>query len=279
MNVPTFGAGWQVRADLRFPDGAGSFDLQRRVRTPFESAAPGADPLGRAMVAYHFDHYSAARARVRCSVAPDDWLHAAYLFRSAAELPELEQQALARTYGRVLDVGAGGGAHALLLVGRGLPVTALDASVGACRVLADRGLTDVRCQDLWAPLPAAETWDTVLLLMNGLGLPGTIAGLQRYLRQLRPHLAPGGQLLATSADVAYLYEDPADGSLRLPMGSTYYGEIQYQMSYQQEVGEPFPWLFLNPALLVDYAAEAGYHAEILAADDSDQYLARLVPNA
>ena len=246
------------------------------MRTPFEPATPAADPLGRALVAYHFDHYTAARARVRCSVAADDWLLARYLFRPLAELPDLERAALRRATGRVLDVGAGAGAHALPVQARGQSVTALDASPGACRVLADRGLTDVRCQDLWAPLPPTDRWDTVLLLMNGLGLPGTIDGLQRYLRHLRPHLAPGGQILATSSDVAYLYEDPEDGSLRLPLTGAYYGEVQYQMAYQEEIGAPFPWLFLNAALLPDYAAEAGYRTQILEADEDGQYLARLV---
>ncbi len=246
------------------------------MRTAFEHPTPHADPLGRALVAYHFEGDAAARALVRCSAATDDWLRAAYLFRALDELPELEQQALHRCYGRVLDVGAGAGAHALPLVARGLTVTALDASLGACRVLQHRGLTDVRCQDLWEPLPPTEQWDTVLLLMNGLGLPGTIDGLQRYLRHLRPHLTPKGQILATSSDIAYLFEDE-EGALRLPMTGNYYGEIEYQMKYQQEIGEPFPWLFLNPALLTDYAAEAGFQAEIIAADDSDQYLARLVP--
>jgi SAM-dependent methyltransferase len=244
------------------------------MRTPFTPPTPDADPLGRALVAYHFDGLADARARVRCSVAPDDWLLARYLFRGAAELPELEQQALARTYGRVLDVGAGAGAHALPLQARGLTVTALDASAGACRVLRDRGLTDVRCHDLWAPLPPTESWDTVLLLMNGLGLPGSIEGLQRYLRALRPHLTPEGQILATSSDVAYLFED-AEGALRLPLGH-YYGEVQYQMTYQRHVGGPFPWLFLHPDLLPDYAAEAGFRAQIITHDENDQYLARLV---
>ncbi len=244
----------------------------------FTSATPAADPLGRALVAYHFDGFTGARARVRCSVAPDDWLRASYLCRTPTELPDLEQEALRRTYGRVLDVGAGAGAHALPLVARGLAVTALDASAGACRVMQARGLTDVRCQDIWAPLPPHEQWDTILLLMNGLGLPGTIEKLQQYLRHLRPHLTPTGQILATSADVAYLYEDD-EGALRLPMNGAYYGEVEYQMTYQEETGEPFPWLFLNAALLPDYAAEAGFSTEILAADENDQYLARLTPIA
>lgn len=275
---PTFAAP-SVPVCRRCATSAFSFVFVPIDFTPLPVSAAPADPLGRALSAYHFDRYAAARVRVRCSAAPDDWLYARYLFRSPTDLPALEQEALRRTYGRVLDVGAGAGAHALPLVARGLAVTALDASPGACRVLADKGLSDVRCQDLWAPLPATEQWDTVLLLMNGLGLPGTIDGLQRYLRALRPHLTPTGQVLATSADVAYLYEDPEDGSLRLPLTGAYYGEIQYQMVFQEEVGAPFPWLFLNATLLPDYAAEAGFQTEIIAGDENDQYLARLVPNA
>ena len=262
-----------LRAQIRFPNLP---PLRSFVpKTAFQPATPGADPLGRALTAYQFDDYAAARALVRCSAAPDDWLLARYLCRPEADLPDLEREAMRRAYGRVLDVGAGAGAHALPLHARGLAVTALDSSPGAARVLTDRGLPDVRCQDLWAPLPPAEIWDTVLLLMNGLGLPGTIEGLQRYLRQLRPHLAPGGQILTASCDIAYLYEDPDDGSLRLPISGAYYGEIEYQMSYQDEVGAPFPWLFLNAALLPDYAAEAGFRTEVLTADENEQYLARL----
>lgn len=230
--------------------------------------------MGRALRDYHERRALDARARVRCSVAHDDWLQASHLFRAEADLPMLEAQALRRTYGRVLDVGAGAGAHAVLLTQRGLAVTALDASPGACHVLRARHLPDVREQDLWAPLPPGETWDTVLLLMNGLGLPGTIDGLVRYLRALRPHLAPGGQVLGTSCDIAYLYEQP-DGSLRLPITGPYYGEVDYQMTYQQEVGAPFPWLYLAAPLLPQYAAEAGFQTEIITADEDGQYLARL----
>lgn len=243
------------------------------MRTPFLPATPNADPLGRALQAY-LDGHRAAFATVRCSVADDDRLNAAYLFRAEAAMPDLERAALARCYGRVLDVGAGAGAHSLVLQERGERVTSLDASAGACAVMRHRGLPDVRPADLWAPLPADEQWDTVLLLMNGLGLPGSIEGLVRYLRALRPHLAPGGQVLGTSSDIAYLFEDE-EGALVLPIGGAYYGEIEYQMAFQQEVGAPFPWLFLDAALLPDYAAEAGFQAEILGADENGQYLARL----
>lgn len=246
------------------------------MRTSFQPATPHADPLGKALQAY-FNGHQAAFATVRCSVADDDRLSAAYLFRTAAIMPELELDALRRCYGRVLDVGAGAGAHSLVLHGRGTIVTSLDASAGACAVMRQRGLPDVRQADLWAPLPAGEQWDTVLLLMNGLGLPGTIEGLGRYLRALRPYLAPGGQVLATSSDIAYLFEDE-EGALVLPIGGAYYGEIEYQMAYQQEVGAPFPWLFLDAALLPDYAAEAGFRADILGADENGQYLARLTPS-
>ena len=57
-------------------------------KTAFQPATSGADPLGRALVAFHFDGYAAARALVRCSVAPDDWLLASYLCRPETDLPD-----------------------------------------------------------------------------------------------------------------------------------------------------------------------------------------------
>ncbi len=247
------------------------------MRSPFQPATPSADPLGAALRAFYFDEQADAHAEVRCSVADDDRLRADYLFRTAAALPPFEKLALAQARGRVLDVGAGAGAHSLPLHARGLAVTSLDASAGAVEILRDRGLPDVRLVNIWDPLPPHEQWDTVLLLMNGLGLPGTIDGLQRYLHHLRPHLAPGAQILGTSCDVAYLYEDE-DGGIRLPVSGDYYGEVQYQMTYGlREIGEPFPWLYLNAALLEDYAAEVGFRTEILRIDKQQQYLARLIP--
>lgn len=233
------------------------------------------DILGRALLDYQHGRHKATLT-VHCSVAEDEPLPAAYFFRTVLQMPDLERQALDECRGRVLDLGAGAGAHTLELQSRGFAeVKAVDVSAGAVAVMQERGVRDVARHSLFDPRPAQERpYDTILLLMNGLGLVGTLAGLDKFLAHARPLLAPGGQILATSSDVAYLYADE-DGAVVLDLNGPYHGEIEYTLSYEGAAGEPFPWLFLEPALLQDAAETAGYVAEIIGQDEQEQYLARL----
>ena len=234
------------------------------------------DMLGQALLAYHQGH-SDAHLTVHCNVADDEPLPAAYFFRTLLQMPELERLALDESRGRVLDLGAGAGCHSLELQSRGFEVRAVDVSAGACRVMTERGVRTVARHDLFAPLPAQELpYDTILLLMNGLGLTGTLAGLDKFLQHARTLLAPGGQILATSSDVRYLYEDE-DGALLINLNGPYYGEVEYSLGYNGQAGAAFPWLFVDAALLNDAAETAGYEADFLGEDDDEQYLVRLTP--
>ena len=235
------------------------------------------DILGQALLDYHRGQHQAT-VTVHCSAADDEPLAASYFFRSLLLMPELERLALDESRGRVLDLGAGAGCHSLELQSRGFAfVKAVDVSAGAAQVMTERGVQVVARHDLFAPLPATELpYDTVLLLMNGLGLTGTLEGLDKFLAHARTLLAPGGQILATSSDVRYLYEDE-DGALVFNLNGPYYGEVEYTLSYQGKSGEPFPWLFVDAALLNDAAQTAGYTAEFLSEDENDQYLVRLMP--
>ena len=125
-----------------------------------------------------------------------------------------------------------------------------------------------------------QAFPTVAVHMNiarifyGLGLTGTLQGLDKFLAHARTLLAPGGQILATSSDVRYLYEDE-DGALLLNLNGPYYGEVTYTLSYAGRNGAEFPWLFIAAALLNDAAESAGYTADFLAEDENEQYLVRL----
>ena len=235
------------------------------------------DVLGQALLDYHHGKHQAT-VTVHCSAADDEPLPAAYFFRTLLQMPELERLALDEARGRVLDLGAGAGCHSLELQSRGFAfVKAVDVSAGAAQVMTERGVQVVARHDLYAPLPATELpYDTILLLMNGLGLTGTLDGLDKFLAHARTLLAPGGQILATSSDVRYLYEDE-DGALVINLNGPYYGEVKYTLSYHGKAGEPFPWLFVEAALLNDAAETAGYTAEFLREDEDDQYLVRLMP--
>ncbi|MBF9143959.1 class I SAM-dependent methyltransferase [Hymenobacter properus] len=235
------------------------------------------DILGQALLDYHHGKVKDAIVTVHCSAADDEPLPAAYFFRTVLQMPELERQALDESRGRVLDLGAGAGCHSLELQSRGFEVKAVDVSAGAVQVMTERGVRNVARHDLFAPKPATELpYDTILLLMNGLGLTGTLEGLDKFLGHARTLLAPGGQILATSSDVRYLYEDE-DGALLINLNGPYYGEVQYTLSYKGKTGEPFPWLFVDAALLNDAAEAAGYTADFIGEDENEQYLVRLTP--
>ncbi|PJJ59895.1 class I SAM-dependent methyltransferase [Hymenobacter chitinivorans] len=236
------------------------------------SQSPAPDPIGHALLAY-LQGNKKAELTVHSNVADEEPLPASYFFRTLWEMPELERTALEECRGRVLDAGAGAGCHSLELQSRGFQVKAIDASPGAVQVLQQRGVQEAACHNLFE-LPATEHYDTILMLMNGIGLVGTLEGLEKFLQQAKHLLAPGGQILATSSDISYLYEDE-DGALVLNLNGPYYGEVEYSMRYGEETGATFDWLFADASLLQDYAEEAGYQVEFLGEDDQQQYLVRL----
>ncbi|WP_066833209.1 class I SAM-dependent methyltransferase [Rufibacter ruber] len=230
------------------------------------------DPLGAAIKAYWEGNKKAVIQVYTDQVDPDE-LPVHYLFRKEEEMPEREQFALSLCTGRVLDVGAGAGSHAVALQQKGLEVTALEISEKAAQVQKARGVQQVVVGDMFQ-LPPTPSFDTVLLLMNGIGIAGTLEQLPQFLDICKRWLAPGGQILLESSDILYLYEEE-DGSVLLDLNGAYYGELTYVMEYQQERSQPFDWLFIDYSLLEQYAQEAGLKAELLLQEEDAHYLARL----
>ncbi|GAB3824581.1 class I SAM-dependent methyltransferase [Hymenobacter jeollabukensis] len=233
------------------------------------------DPIGAALLDYVAGH-SAATITVHSNVAEDEPLPAKYFFRTLWEMPALERTALDQCRGRVLDLGAGAGAHALELQSRGFQVKAVDVSPGAVQVMQQRGVQEVACHDVFELSTRHDDvrYDTLLMLMNGLGVVGTLEGLEQFLQLAHPLLVPGGQILATSADISYLFEDE-DGALVFDLNAPYYGQVEYQMSYQEQTGPTFHWLFADPTIVQDYAEAAGYEVEFVDEDENQQFLVRL----
>lgn len=189
-----------------------------------------------------------------------------YFFRNADASPPLEQYALRLCAGRVLDVGAGVGGHALFLQEQGVSVTTLEVSPTGVDIQRARG---VRCAVHADYRHYRENgYDTVLLLMNGIGVVGSLMGLRDFFQQARHWLVPSGQLLFDSSDIAYLYEDTARPT------DAYYGEVRYQYEYQRHLGAWFPWLYVDENTLQQIAREVGWQTQVIFQDNQDQYLVR-----
>lgn len=190
-------------------------------------------------------------------------------FRAPDDFPELESVALACCEGKVLDVGAGAGSHALYLQQLGMDVAAIDSSPGAAAVMRQRDVAQVITADFFEH--RGSSYDTLLFLMNGIGLAGDLDGLKKLLRHCRLLLREDGQLLFDSSDIAYLY---ADGSVAKPTG--YYGQIGYQYEYREKKGNPFNWLYIDQETLNRLARAEGWTMQVLYEDENDQYLTRMV---
>ena len=229
------------------------------------------DPMGRAIADYHKTG-TADRLRVFSPMFDEDEIPLETLFRSYESMPQIEQKALGLAKGRTLDVGAGAGCHSLILQQQGTDVTAIDISPLSVETMKERGVRNVREQDFFT---LEQQYDTILMLMNGIGIVGTLERMPEFFRHLDKILAPGGQLLCDSTDIGYVFETD-DGIIEYPESDGYYGEISFRMQYKDTIGEPFPWLYIDADTLRQAASENGYTAEIIAKGEHYDYLARIM---
>lgn len=238
----------------------------------YTTLSPNNDPMGAAIRDYQ-SKGKASRLRVLSSMFDEDEMPVAHLFRTFNQMPRLEQKALSMAKGRVLDIGAGAGCHALALQERGLEVKAIDISPLSCEVMKERGVKNAECVNLFNPQLQGK-YDTLLLLMNGTGIAGKLNRLPMLLNRLKELLAEGGQILIDSSDLKYIYENE-DGSMDIDLNAPYYGEVDYQMQYKNVKGEPFDWLYTDPMLLASISKQCGLNCEIVEEGENYDFLARL----
>lgn len=86
---------------------------------------PKKDPMGAAIAEYTRTG-KAARLRVLSSMFEEDEMPLDTLFRTFPHMPAIEQEALRLASGKILDVGAGSGCHALALQEMGKEVCAVE---------------------------------------------------------------------------------------------------------------------------------------------------------
>lgn len=223
------------------------------------------DVLGQAVYDY-WHQQSPARLWINNKYGPKEEMPIATYFREEDDMPDVEWMALEQCRGKVLDIGAGAGSHALYLQTQSIDVTAIDISPLCVQVMQARGVVKAIKGDIFTYNQGK--YDTLLLLMNGIGLAGTLEGLKKLLIHLKTLMNADGQLLFDSSDVAYLYEG------NLPKQG-YHGEIEYQYAYKKLKTEWFKWLYIDEQTLQQIAAECGYLMDVLIDDEFGQYLTRL----
>ena len=236
---------------------------------------PDKDPMGTAIADYFHYGRTAGKLRVYSSQFEEDEIPVKQLFRSFNEMPLLEQIALQQATGRILDVGAGSGCHALALQEMGKEVCAIDISPLSVEVMKQRGVRNARQINLFDET-FMENFDTILMLMNGSGIVGKLENLPVFFKRMKQLLRPGGKIWMDSSDLCYLFEEE-DGSFLVDLAADYYGELDYQMQYRKVKGDSFDWLYVDFQTLSLYASQCGFETKLIQQGNHYDYLAYLYP--
>lgn len=234
-------------------------------------SAAGKDPLGRIILDYSKDRIE-RQVTVESEICEDDFISASYLFRTFEEMPKMEQLALEKCSGSILDIGAGAGIHSKHLQNKGFEIKAIDVSPGAVQYMQSQGL-NAEVQDFYE---VNEQYDTLLMMMNGIGIAGSLKNLEHTLLQAKKMLRENGQLLFDSTDIKYLYMDD-DGGMWIDLNTEYYGNFNFRMHYEDQSTDWFDWLYIDFDKLQEAANKLDLKVEKLYEEDN-QFLARITLN-
>ncbi|MUU79641.1 class I SAM-dependent methyltransferase [Winogradskyella endarachnes] len=228
------------------------------------------DIFGKALLDYQNGNYSEDLI-TSTNISDEDVLPLPYLFRPYSEMPKLEQKALQLSKGLILDVGCGSGSHSLWLQNKGFKIKAIDSSKGAIDVAKERGVINAELKPI---LQETETFDTILLLMNGTGIFQELSLVSQNLKHLKSLLKPNGQILIDSSDISYMYQDE-DGGQWLDLNQGYPGELDYYLSYKGEKEAAMKWLYLDFETLKTACLTVGLKCEKVMDGEHFDYLARI----
>jgi hypothetical protein len=229
------------------------------------------DVFGNAVKDY-LDGEKHARIAVFSDISDKGYIDVNYLFRDSENMPPLEIVALHNSKGKILDIGAGAGSHSLVLQQNGMDITAFEKSPGCCRAMESRGIQKIVNTDIFDY--RGNKYDTLLMLMNGIGLCGDIFGYMHFLEHARKLLKKNGNIIFDSSDVVYMLDDPESGIIDVK-NNKYYGIVKYWLTYKNIKSDPFPWLFLDEKTMREIAVQSGYKVTLLAHGNHFDYLAKL----
>jgi cyclopropane fatty-acyl-phospholipid synthase-like methyltransferase len=223
------------------------------------------DVMGSAMENY-FGKNDNTPIRVFINKSEEPEMYPSVFFRPYKNMLKYEKIALKNSKGKVLDLGCGAGCHSLYLQNKGFDVTAVEVSKKSANVALSQGVNKVINED-WRNLNL-KNFDTVLVLMNGMGLAESPTELKLMFRKLKSFLSKTGSILIDSTDVTYAKAD-------WPMlDSEYFGKVQFELKYKGKT-QCFPWLFVDFETAVQTAKSVKLNVEVLERARNGHFLLRL----
>ncbi len=230
------------------------------------------EPLARALV----DHFESGRPVALTALREEGFSYtidtSEFFELETGRTGAIDAKVLEVSRGQVLDAAAGAGRHALALQARGLEVRALDISPALVRLMHRRGVEDAVVGDLNGC--AGGPYDTILLLMQSIGIGEDRPGVESLLRRLVSMLTCDGQLLVDSSPLV-VPDDEGEGFMEGEQGAEVGVEVAF--TYRNLLGAPFRWIYLDEATLIAWCSALGLRCDVLVRTEEGEYLARIQP--
>lgn len=196
------------------------------------------------------------------------------VFFDASNFSDIELLALNNCKGQILDIGAGAGRHSLELQLRNAHVTALDISPTAVDIMNTRGVSKVIHSDIMDL--SNEQYDTLLMLMNGIGMVGDPENLERFLIKAKNLLTNNGVIIFDSVDVSRTnhpkHVDYRNKNISINKSS---GQQKLRINYAGVSGDWFNWLHICFHELTHFAKKNGFVSELIRSEENGNYIAKL----
>ena len=140
--------------------------------------------------------------------------------------------------------------------------------------MQDRGVSDVRQGDIYTS--DLGSYDTILLLMNGIGLAGGPEGLERLFERFHCLLRPGGRIISDAAGLdAAVRKDEFEELADVAIGRPQLGEVFFRLTFDDLKGPWYPWLFPTPTMTANAARTAGFDLTVIARGARGAFLAEV----
>ena len=235
--------------------------------------------------AYALSSYHKGNRTAQFVIRRDDGFEVevpASVFFDDRKFPLIEEHAMGECSGRVLDVGGAAGRHSLELLRRGMDATTLDILPEMECILLDRGQNKVIIGDILSNdsgCLSEHRFDTLLMLMNGIGMVGTEENIPTLLRQAEVLLSDQGQIICDSIDVS-VTTDPRHVAYRennLESGRSI-GQQRFTMECEGANPIEFSWLHIDFKILASVCDAHGWKAERIQDESDGHYLCRITRN-
>jgi SAM-dependent methyltransferase len=176
--------------------------------------------------------------------------------------PQHQQRAMRHAWGRVLDIGCGGGRHSLHLQEKGLDVLGIDNSPMALKCCKERGLKKTRLMDITQVSKKLGTFDTITMMGNNFGLFANPKRAKWLLRRFHGMTSPDALIIAETMDVyqtgeSHHLEYQACNRERGRMS----GQVRLRVRYQTYCTPWFDYLMVSKPELEEILQGTGWKVQ------------------